>query len=372
MDDEAAILELTNIVDSRLAPVGSVLGGGMPLGVGQNQPGSAAHFEYEDGALHSDDWKSVSDPAAKSAIAAALSSSTSSEETSFWIGGQRYQIECAPDGALWQLNQYTGKRRRLRVAGQAASSSKSTSGKLTALPSYKFALSPLASMTNIGDASFSGNAGDRSEVLSPSSPEYREVESYFSERLSAQQRSKVSIDEIERLVHRDMRDQYNLVVEQYRRREAMRRSEGRAYEASVEMVWMFHGTSQATAEKIRVDGFNRSYAGKNATFYGLGSYFVLDSSYSASDNYSTPDADGHKRILLCRVAVGAAKSVASGYVEKEPPVRDEGRKLRFDTTTSDDGKIVVAYKDAQAYPEYLVTFRFVTAPSASLYPSPRV
>ena len=82
-----------------------------------------------------------------------------------------------------------------------------------------------------------------------------------------------------------------------------------------------------------------------------------------------PDPQGWKRIFLCRLALGAHKEVRPGYGDKEPPVRDPDRllgvgDLRYDTTTDGnvDGTgipmVMVAYKDNQAYAEYLVTFRF--------------
>ena len=39
-------------------------------------------------------------------------------------------------------------------------------------------------------------------------------------------------------------------------------------------------------------GFNRSFAGKNATVYGRGVYFARDASYSTSQTYSKPDSGG--------------------------------------------------------------------------------
>ena len=122
-------------------------------------------------------------------------------------------------------------------------------------------------------------------------------------------------------------------------------------------------------DSIICGGFNRSYAGKNATFYGPGCYFARDTSYSARNTYSPEDAQGMKRIFMCRIALGANCPVAYGYSEKEPPVRDAERllgvgELRYDTT-ADQSKIIdgipgimVAFKDNQAYAEYLVTFKF--------------
>ena len=149
----------------------------------------------------------------------------------------------------------------------------------------------------------------------------------------------------------------------------MPRGVGAGDASSLELRWAFHGCAAENVDNIITGGFNRSYAGKNATVYGPGSYFARDSSYSARNTYSPPDAYGHKRIFMCRLAVGARISVQAGYSDKEPPIRDAERLLgvgvlRYDTTTNDrlDGsglpEIFVAYKDNQAYSDYLVTFSF--------------
>ena len=39
----------------------------------------------------------------------------------------------------------------------------------------------------------------------------------------------------------------------------------------MEVAWVFHGGAHDVVENIIVNGFNRSYAGKNATAYGPGS-----------------------------------------------------------------------------------------------------
>ena len=100
----------------------------------------------------------------------------------------------------------------------------------------------------------------------------------------------------------------------------------------------------------------------------MGSYFARDSSYSARPTYSPPDANGMKRIFMCRLALGANSAVNKGYTDKEPPVRDDDPLLgvgvlKYDTTSNGQldaqgvPEVMVAFKDNQAYAEYLVTFR---------------
>merc|ERR1712167_118425 len=68
----------------------------------------------------------------------------------------------------------------------------------------------------------------------------------------------------------------------------LQREKDTAAAARFERRWLFHGTDQDTVPKITQQGFNRSFCGKNATAYGKGVYFALNSSYSACDQYSPP------------------------------------------------------------------------------------
>ena len=72
-------------------------------------------------------------------------------------------------------------------------------------------------------------------------------------------------------------------------------------ETKLEIPIAFHGSDQDTVPKIIQQGFNRSFCGKNAVVYGKGVYFARDSSYSSNDTYSRPDADGVKRMIVCKV-----------------------------------------------------------------------
>ena len=72
-------------------------------------------------------------------------------------------------------------------------------------------------------------------------------------------------------------------------------------ESLLEIPIAFHGSDQDTVPKIIQQGFNRSFCGKNAVRYGKGVYFARDSSYSSNDTYSRPDADGVKRMIVCKV-----------------------------------------------------------------------
>ena len=119
---------------------------------------------------------------------------------------------------------------------------------------------------------------------------------------------------------------------------------------------LFHGTEKSTISKINRNAFNRSYCGKNATAYGQGVYFAVNASYSIGDTYSRPDQQGFKYMYLARVAVG---ELCVGNSSMRVPLAQPGTDelLLYDTTVNRLGQpdMYVAYHDAQAYPEYLIT-----------------
>ncbi len=118
---------------------------------------------------------------------------------------------------------------------------------------------------------------------------------------------------------------------------------------------LFHGTDAATADKIVVAGFNRSFVSTHA--YGMGTYFARDASYSVS--YSKPDAAGDRRMFLVLVLVGEACVGSSSDKEpQQPRPGGSGPHDKCDTTVNSvkDPSIFVTYKDHQQYPDYLITF----------------
>ncbi|KAH0504391.1 Poly [ADP-ribose] polymerase 14 [Microtus ochrogaster] len=121
---------------------------------------------------------------------------------------------------------------------------------------------------------------------------------------------------------------------------------------------LFHGTEASSIPHLNSHGFNRSYAGKNATCYGKGTYFAVDASYSANDTYSRPDANGKKNMYYVRVLTGNYTTGNKTLIV--PPPRDPQNPTDlYDTVTNDDKNpcIFVVFYDNQAYPEYLITFR---------------
>ncbi|XP_070832442.1 poly(ADP-ribose) polymerase family member 14-related sequence 1 isoform X2 [Chaetodon trifascialis] len=120
---------------------------------------------------------------------------------------------------------------------------------------------------------------------------------------------------------------------------------------------LFHGTSHNTVAYINEHGFNRSYAGKNATCYGKGTYFAVNASYSASNTYSTPNQNGEKCMYLCRVLTGDYTTGTQNMVV--PPAKDATSTRKYDSVVDNVARpsMFVIFHDSQAYPEYLISFK---------------
>ncbi|UJR11706.1 hypothetical protein I4U23_015887 [Adineta vaga] len=108
---------------------------------------------------------------------------------------------------------------------------------------------------------------------------------------------------------------------------------------------LYHGCPEEPADAIIRDCFNRSYAGVNGTLYGFGVYFSSRATYSHS--YAVSNENGEHFMFVCRVLAG---KITKG--DSSMKVRPVG----FDSTT-DGIHMTVTYHDAQAYAEYLITYR---------------
>ena len=91
-----------------------------------------------------------------------------------------------------------------------------------------------------------------------------------------------------------------------------------------------------------------------ATNFGDGVYFAVDPQYSAQEIYSPPDSEGNRYIYQVRVLVGNSTEGESEM--KEPPLLPDSSGRRYDSVYGYKGKVFVVFKDAVAYPEYLITF----------------
>ena len=133
-------------------------------------------------------------------------------------------------------------------------------------------------------------------------------------------------------------------------------------------IWTVHGSVQDSLDNIAANGFNRSYNGKNATVYGKGAYFAKlgNYSYAAQDQYAKPAADGTQKLILTMVIEGQKTVGNDSHVE--PPYLNAKTRVRYDSTGDPSNTIVVTYKDQQAYPAYIVTFK--RKPPQPVQPTP--
>ena len=91
-----------------------------------------------------------------------------------------------------------------------------------------------------------------------------------------------------------------------------------------------------------------------ATRYGRGSYFAVNSAYSA--NYAEPNAQGHKYILQARVITG--DWIQGNSSMKSAPLKPNSNET-YDSVVDDDDntEIFVVFYDTSAYPEYIIKFQ---------------
>ena len=195
-----------------------------------------------------------------------------------------------------------------------------------------------------------GKGGDGERVVLSEGKEKEAVVAAFLETMPANQ--VVSVVKVERVQNATLWDHYAA-----KRRTMMQRQ---GAPDSYERTWLFHGTGEDTVVKIVAQGFNRNFGflevNKNAlTMYGKGVYFAVNASYSSSHRYSKPNSAGEQQMFACRVLVG---EYCQGKQDQPTPDVRHGTDL-YDSTVDNvsNPEIFVAYHDAQAYPEYLITFK---------------
>uniref|UniRef100_A0A8D3A591 Poly [ADP-ribose] polymerase n=1 Tax=Scophthalmus maximus TaxID=52904 RepID=A0A8D3A591_SCOMX len=121
---------------------------------------------------------------------------------------------------------------------------------------------------------------------------------------------------------------------------------------------LYHGTTQENCDSIMTTGFNRRFAGQNATLYGLGTYFAVNAVYSAHPTYSKPNASGCQLMFVARVLTGLY-TVGQGGMMVPPPRNTQRPHDLYDSVVdnTDDPNMYVVFHDDQAYPDYLITFK---------------
>jgi len=77
---------------------------------------------------------------------------------------------------------------------------------------------------------------------------------------------------------------------------------------------LFHGTQEAHLQSIIHHGFLRDF--NTTSYYGKGTYFARDASYSIAERYTPPNAAGERFMLATRVLVGES---CKGSKDKKIP-----------------------------------------------------
>lgn len=91
--------------------------------------------------------------------------------------------------------------------------------------------------------------------------------------------------------------------------------------------------------------------------YGDGVYFAKQAKYSSNSRYSQPDLLGQRYIYLARVLTGEYAQGSKGDIV--PPAKSPtSPNILYDSVVDNVNKpgIYVIFQDAQAYPEYMITF----------------
>uniref|UniRef100_A0A3Q4G4Y7 Poly [ADP-ribose] polymerase n=1 Tax=Neolamprologus brichardi TaxID=32507 RepID=A0A3Q4G4Y7_NEOBR len=177
------------------------------------------------------------------------------------------------------------------------------------------------------------------------SDEFQNVVKQFYETIQ-EYHSKIRIIQVEKLMNKLLYNQYKL-----KKASVLQRATYPQIERT-----LYHGTSESSVKEICIHGFNRSFCGKNATVYGQGVYFAVNSALSVQDQYSPPNADGYKFIFVSKVLTGDYTKGCHSI--KTAPLKETGDiPLRYDSVTDNITKpsMFVIFNDTQAFPEYLIT-----------------
>eukprot|EP00538_Stauroneis_constricta_P000233 CAMPEP_0119552200 /NCGR_PEP_ID=MMETSP1352-20130426/5261_1 /TAXON_ID=265584 /ORGANISM="Stauroneis constricta, Strain CCMP1120" /LENGTH=1034 /DNA_ID=CAMNT_0007598393 /DNA_START=93 /DNA_END=3197 /DNA_ORIENTATION=- len=190
----------------------------------------------------------------------------------------------------------------------------------------------------------------------PASQEYQDIASYFETALYTQ-KSCIEVVKIERVQNLPLWQTYAVKKQTIKSHYQNHPSEHNPGTDGMERQWLFHGTTESVVEKIERQGFNRAFAGRNAVRYGKGVYFARDASYSSHTTYSAPNSRGVQQMFMCRVVVGDWCQGKEGQLT--PDAKPHNQLELFDSTVDNvlNPSIFVVYHDAQAYPEYLISFR---------------
>ena len=98
--------------------------------------------------------------------------------------------------------------------------------------------------------------------------------------------------------------------------------------------------------------------------YGKGVYFARDASYShqytnlgaVANNAAFNRNKLHGHLFMCKVLIGYSAQGSTQMECKNLPKSQDGSPVDSTVNSIHDPSIFVIYHDAQAYPEYLITY----------------
>eukprot|EP01084_Bolivina_argentea_P118133 209664_1 len=126
-------------------------------------------------------------------------------------------------------------------------------------------------------------------------------------------------------------------------------------ESNLNERYLWHGTSTDAVQNICSTGFLRDYG--ETMRYGNGVYFAKNAAFSTE--YTKPDSNGLRQMILARVLLGESCQGQESY--NVPPLKPNSN-VPFESMVDElngDAEIFVISKDYQVYPEFVVTFKFI-------------
>uniref|UniRef100_F6U0A7 Poly [ADP-ribose] polymerase n=1 Tax=Ciona intestinalis TaxID=7719 RepID=F6U0A7_CIOIN len=185
-------------------------------------------------------------------------------------------------------------------------------------------------------------------LIKPGTVEYNRVMSKFNHS-----KTIILVKQLERIQHKS---QYKQFVAKKNEVESRMKKDNVQMEVVKEL---FHGTQFDVSEKIYVQGFDRNFAGANAaTVYGKGVYFALNATYSSRYAAPNPNMGNQCKMFLADVVTGEYCLGNQNLIAPPPRQTASNKSQLYDSVVDNMASptIYVVFKDASAYPKYLLTY----------------
>lgn len=121
---------------------------------------------------------------------------------------------------------------------------------------------------------------------------------------------------------------------------------------------LWHGTKTTDPMELvdrTTSGLSTQYA-NDACMWGRGIYFAENASYSFNYSFSK---NGFKYMLFCKVFVGEFIFLNANSNLKEPPYKDQKKKILYDSVqgNTNGSDVYILYENNRNYPYFLVEFK---------------